>query len=63
MYINVNISKNFKNNNEYIEMNNINKELVEYKITYDDYQNCEEIFKKYICYYNQINTFKKYIEV
>lgn len=63
MYINVNISKNFKNNNEYIEMNNINKELVEYKITYDDYQNCEEIFKKYINYYNQINTFKKYIDV
>lgn len=63
MYINVNLSKNFKNNNEYIEMNNINKELVEYKITYDDYQNCEEIFKKYINYYNQINTFKKYIEV
>lgn len=63
MYINVNLSKNFKNNNEYIEMNNINKELVEYKITYDDYQNCEEIFKKYINYYNQINTFKKYIDV
>lgn len=63
MYINVNLSKNFKNNNEYIEMNNINKEIVEYKITYDDYQNCEEIFKKYINYYNQINTFKKYIDV